>query len=156
MKNHFSTLSFDVTFDINLDELEDKYLAFQKQFHPDNASSADVDKSSAINESYAVLKSPIKRASHILQLHDIDLENDSTAPKPDMETLEEILTLQEKVVEMNIEEKPELKKYLMQEIKSLLKQTAQEIALKNYNKSAQILIRAKYFDKTLQDLKARK
>lgn len=156
MMNHFNTLSFDVTFAIDVDALEDKYLSFQKQFHPDNASSADVEKSIAINASYAVLKNPITRASHILQLHGIDLENDALAPKPDMETLEEILALQEKVAQIDVAEKAQLKHYLSGEVTMLLKQVASDIEKKDFNQAAQVLIRAKYFEKTLKDLKAKK
>ncbi len=155
IKNYFENFSFNVDFNIDLEELENKYLEFQKQFHPDNSSS-DVEKSISINEAYKVLKNPLQRASHILQLNGIDLENDSKAPKPDMETLEEILELQEKVAEITLEEKDSLKKYLISEIKSLLEKTAKALENKDFTKAAQILIRAKYFDKTLRDLKIRK
>lgn len=155
IKNYFENFSFNVDFNIDLEELENKYLEFQKQFHPDNSSS-DVEKSISINEAYKVLKNPLQRASHILQLNGIDLENDSKAPKPDIETLEEILELQEKVAEITLEEKDSLKKYLISEIKSLLEKTAKALENKDFTKAAQILIRAKYFDKTLRDLKIRK
>jgi len=154
-KSYFENFSFNVDFNIDLEELENKYLEFQKQFHPDNSSS-DVEKSISINEAYKVLKNPLQRASHILQLNGIDLENDSKAPKPDIETLEEILELQEKVAEITLEEKDSLKKYLISEIKSLLEKTAKALENKDFTKAAQILIRAKYFDKTLRDLKIRK
>jgi molecular chaperone HscB len=156
MINHFNTFSFEIDFNINLEELENKYLQFQKQFHPDNVGSTDIEKSISINESYQVLNNPLRRASHILQLNGIDLENDESAPKPDMETLEEILELQEKVAEINLDEKSDLKKYLNLEVKNLLEKTAKELENNNYNQAAQILIKAKYFDKTLRDLKARK
>lgn len=155
-KNHFENFSFPSNFNIDLDELEKKYLEFQKQFHPDSSSSADIEKSISVNESYAVLKNPILRASHILQLNGIDLENDSSAPKPDMATLEEILELQEKVAEIKEEEMSDLKKHLISEIKNLLKQTASTLENKDFKAAAQILIKAKYFDKTLRDLKAKR
>jgi Fe-S protein assembly co-chaperone HscB len=81
IKNYFENFSFNVDFNIDLEELENKYLEFQKQFHPDNSISADVEKSISINEAYKVLKNPLQRASHILQLNGIDLENDSIAQR---------------------------------------------------------------------------
>ena len=69
--------SLTISFNIDKQELERKYLEFQQEFHPDNSDSADIEKSISINESYAVLKNPIKRASYILQLNGINLENDS-------------------------------------------------------------------------------
>lgn len=151
--NHFENFSLTVSFNIDKQELERKYLEFQQKFHPDNSDSADIAKSISINESYAVLKNPIKRASYILQLNGINLENDSEALKPDMETLEEIMELQEKVSEIKEDEIRPLKKHLHSQIKELLEKVALEFNNKNLQSSAQILIRAKYFDKTLRDLK---
>lgn len=156
MINHFESFSFNVGFEINLEELENKYLNYQKKFHPDNASSADIDKSILINQSYDILKNPLKRAAHILQLNGIDLENDEKAPRPDMDTLEEILELQEKVADIEQDDKKDLKKYLTSKLKELLEETAIEIKNNNFAQAAQILIRAKYYNKTLKDLKSKK
>ncbi len=156
MKNHFETFSFSTLFEIDLDLLEKKYLEFQRQFHPDRSSTADIEKSIAVNEAYEILKNPLKRASHILQLHNIDLENDSTAPKADLATLQEILELQEKVEEVEIFEIETLRKKLNQTIKLLLTETATHLENKDFKQAAQILMKAKYFDKTLRDLRAKK
>ncbi len=156
MKNYFEIFAFTPSFEIDLDELEKKYLEFQKEFHPDNASTADIEQSIAINEAYKILKNSLSRASYILQLNGIDLENDSNAPKPDMATLEEILELQEQVAEIAVGEIENLKKELNLKIKSLLEKAALELAAQDFKKAAQVLIKAKYFDKTLRDLKAKK
>lgn len=156
MKNHFEIFSLPLLFEIDLDALEQKYLEFQKQFHPDRASTSDIEKSIAVNEAYAILKNPISRASHILQLHNIDLENDSTAPKADLATLQEILELQEEVEEIAISEIENLRKKLNQTIKLLLIETVAQFENKDFKQAAQILMKAKYFDKTLRDLRAKK
>lgn len=156
MKNHFEIFSLPLLFEIDLDALEQKYLEFQKQFHPDRASTADIEKSIAVNEAYAILKNPISRASHILQLHNIDLENDSAAPKADLATLQEILELQEEVEEIDISEIENLRKKLNQTIKILLEETVAHFENKDFKQAAQILMKAKYFDKTLRDLRAKK
>lgn len=156
MQNHFEIFALPVSFVINLDDLEAKYLEFQKAFHPDNSSTADIEKSIAVNEAYNVLKNNLRRASHILQLHGIDLENDSTAPKVDSTTLMEVLEIREKIFESNFDEIEILKKDLNKKIKSLIEETAINIENKDFNTASQILIKAKYFDKTLQDLKRKK
>lgn len=156
MINHFDSFEMAIDFAIDLDALENKYLAFQKKFHPDNASTADIEKSILVNQSYDVLKNPLTRAAHILQLNGIDLENDEKAPKPDFETLEEILELQEKLADIDTNEKQDLKKYLNSTLKDLLNQAATEINHQNFTQAAQILIRAKYYNKTLKDLKSKK
>jgi len=68
----------------------------QHEFHPDKSSLADIEKSIAVNEGYEILRNPLRRAAHILQLHGIDVEKDGNALKPDMATLEEVMEIQEK------------------------------------------------------------
>ena len=156
MKNHFETFLLPQIFSVDLDELEKKYLESQKQFHPDKSSVSDIEKSIAANEAYVILKNPISRASHILQLHNIDLENDSAAPKADLATLQEILELQEQVAKIEISEIENLRKTLKSKIKSLLDEVALKLENKDFKAASQILIKAKYFDKTLRDLRAKK
>jgi molecular chaperone HscB len=156
MKNFFKIFDFPVSFTLDNDELETKYLEFQKQFHPDNSSTADIEQSILINEAYKILSAPISRASYILRLNGVDLENDSAAPKVDQATLLEILELQEGLAEMDASAAENLKKELNKKIKSLLNEVALELENKAFTKAAQILIKAKYFDKTLRDLKAKK
>jgi molecular chaperone HscB len=156
MKNFFEIFFLPQSFALDLETLEKKYLAFQQQFHPDNSSSADIEQSILINEAYKILSAPISRASYILGLNGIDLENDSQAPKVDQATLFEILELQEGLAEMDASAAENLKKELNTKIKSLLAEVALELENKDFRKAAQILIKAKYFDKTLRDLKAKK
>jgi molecular chaperone HscB len=156
MKNFFEIFSLPPSFALDLDDLEKKHLTFQQQFHPDNSSTANIEQSILINEAYKILSAPISRASYILGLNGIDLENDSSAPKVDQATLLEILELQEMVAEIDAGASENLKKELNAKIKSLLSELALELENKAFTKAAQILIKAKYFDKTLKDLKAKK
>lgn len=156
MKNHFEIFALPVSFTIDLEALEKKYLEFQKAFHPDNSSTSDIEKSIAVNEAFDVLKNNLRRASHILQLHGIDLENDSNAPKVDSATLMEVLEIRENIFESSTEEIENFKKDLSKRVKFLINKTAESLENKDFNNAAQILIKAKYFDKTLQDLKRKK
>ncbi len=149
MKNHFKLFEISEKFDIDLDLLEEKYFEFQRQFHPDKAGISEIEKSIAINDAYDVLKSPVRRAAHILQINGIDIENDSKAPKPDFATLSEVLEIQEKIPEMSLQEKNNLKKELEKRIDNLLQEVALKLENKEFEGAAQILIRVKYFDKIL-------
>lgn len=153
MKNFFDFFSLPIKFSLNQDELEQKYFSFQQQFHPDKAGIAEIENSMDINEAYEVLKNPLRRAAHILQLHDIDVENDELAIKPDMITLEEVLEIQEKIPDLTPQEITELKKSLNNQIKSLIDEAAQKLDKKDFLSAAQFVIKAKYFDKILQDLR---
>ena len=62
--------------------LNHQYRTLQKTIHPDrfvNATDAEkkqsLQKSTQINDAYQVLKDPIKRASHIISLHQVLKEN---------------------------------------------------------------------------------
>lgn len=63
------------TYDIPLDELEQKYKTLQKSLHPDAFSSASeqekqfsAEQSALVNRAYATLKDPLSRGSHLLSL----------------------------------------------------------------------------------------
>jgi len=150
MKNFFDLFSLPTNFSIDLDTLEKKYFEFQKKFHPDKSGdkSDEIEQSIAINEAYEVLLSPLKRAAHILRLNGLDVENDVAAPKVDQATLLEVFEMRESG-DLSAKD-------LSQKIKSLLEEVSQNLENKNFASAAQILIRAKYFEKTLQDLKVKK
>lgn len=156
MINYFKIFELPITFDIDLHTVESSYLEFQKTFHPDNAALADIEKSININKAYEVLIAPISRASHILQLNNIDLEDDSKAPKPDMSTLEEILELQEQVAEIEMSQTTDLKKKLDNAIADIMKHVEQSLKENQFDIAAQHLMKAKYFDKTRKDLRIKK
>jgi molecular chaperone HscB len=149
MKNYFETFLLPVQFAIDLDALEQKYFALQKQFHPDSAGVAEIENSILVNEAYAVLQNPLRRAAHILQLNGIDVEKDSLAPKPDMATLEEVLEIQEKIPTLNAEEIANLRKELNLKMKFLLSKIELSLENKDFKLCSQFLISAKYFDKIL-------
>ena len=153
MQNFFELFLLSTKFSLDLDALEEKYFAFQKQFHPDSAGVAEIENSILVNEAYQVLQNPLRRAAHILQLNGIDVEKDGGAVKPDMATLGEVLEIQEKILDSSPQEILEIKKYLQSEIKSLLENIASKLDNKDFASAAQFLIRTKYFDKILQDLR---
>lgn len=153
MQNFFELFSLSTKFALDLDAIEQKYFAFQKQFHPDSAGVAEIENSILINEAYEVLQNPLRRAAHILQLNGIDVEKDSLALKPDMATLEKVLEIQEKIPELDAVGIASLKTELNSEIKILLEKTAEKLENKDFAAAAQFLIKAKYFDKTLRDLR---
>lgn len=153
MRNFFTLFSLPTKFSLDLDSLEQKYFAFQKQFHPDSAGVTEIENSMDINEAYEVLKNPLRRAAHILQLNNIDVEKDGGALKPDITTLEKVLEIQESIPYLSAEEISNLKKYLHGEIKSLLEDIAHKLDNQDFSTAAQLLIKTKYFDKILHDLR---
>ncbi len=157
MTNFFELFALKPNFEIDQIELEKKYLDFQKQFHPDISSSADIEKSIAINEAYKTLSDDFLRACYLLSLKNIDIRHDEKAIKPSTETLIEILELQEKIAEISDKNEIEnLRKEINQEFKSLILNSMNQLEANEINLSAQLLVKAKYLKKSLEDLKIRK
>jgi molecular chaperone HscB len=162
--NHFEKFALIPSFDINIDALEHSYLKLQQQFHPDtllHKSQEEQDKaiinSINVNEAYKILKNPVKRAIYLLKLNGINIDDDNCQIKPSHETLISVLELREKISESkNIEEIEEIKNFLEEEIAELMQIAKENFAHQNLDLAAQNLIKVKYFDKTIQDLKLKK
>ncbi len=79
MQNYFELFSLEADFAIDLNALEQAYQGKIAQYHPDNfATQSDKEKSlalqntSLINTAFDTLKSPLLRASYLLELQDIN------------------------------------------------------------------------------------
>jgi molecular chaperone HscB len=155
MMNYFEIFDLEINTKIDLEKLEEQYFDFQQKFHPDKATTQDIEKSILVNQAFEVLKKPFSRLSYILKLNNIDILDDTKAPKVDAKTLEEIWELQEELMNSSKEEKQNLQSNLKIKINNLLAESAKEISQKNFEQAAQILIQTKYFDKILKDLKSK-
>ncbi len=85
--NFFELFELPVSYDVNLNQVQKKYMDLQKQVHPDKfANASDQEKrlsmqqTSWINEAQATLKDPVLRAIYLLKIKgtDINLENETT------------------------------------------------------------------------------
>ena len=90
MQNHFELFQLPQQFAIDLKTLDQAYRDVQNQVHPDKfARSPDAEKRVAMqwatraNEAYQTLRSPMRRATYLCELHGVDLETESnTAMAP--------------------------------------------------------------------------
>lgn len=171
MKNYFEIFDLPQSCEIDVNELEIKYIELQRQFHPDkinsqldnssanqpsinqNSALESIEHSMLINQAFEVLSNKKSRLSYILQLNGIDIENDSVAPKVDQTTLFEILEIQEQIPDLSKEQLKNLRKETEENFKKLLEISAQNIEEKEFLKAAQNLIKSRYFDKIVQDIK---
>ena len=76
MNNPFALFNLAVQFNVDLTELNSRYLALQKSLHPDNFAAASaqeqrlaMQKSAEINDALQMLKDPISRADCIIALN---------------------------------------------------------------------------------------
>lgn len=164
MKNYFEKFSLSPAFDINLDDLEQKYLTLQQQYHPDQLLHKTVGEQDTaaiesinINEAYKILKNPISRAIYLLKLQGINIDDDNCPIKPDHSTLMQVLELREEISQIkNKDEINQIRNNLESEITRLMQEVKKNFSKNDFNQVAQFLIKIKYFDKTIADLKLKK
>lgn len=84
-QNYFQLFGIAEQFDIDLNRLADTYREIQRNTHPDrHAHESKRDQrlsmqyTATVNDAYQTLKSPLKRAIHLLQLKGLDLAADSS------------------------------------------------------------------------------
>jgi molecular chaperone HscB len=82
-QNHFELFGLPVSFEIDIQQLSERYRELQRAVHPDkfaNASDRErrlaVEKAAQINEAFQTLKSPMNRARYILELRGVDFDNE--------------------------------------------------------------------------------
>jgi len=91
MQNHFELFGLSPAFGLETEALERSYREIQSRVHPDRfAHAGDAERRASlqwttrVNEAYRVLKDPVQRAKHLLELHGVDVAFETnTAMPPD-------------------------------------------------------------------------
>ena len=106
-QTHFELFDLPVSFDIDLQDLNQRYRELQRAVHPDryaNASDRErrlsVEKAAAINEAHQVLKSPQRRARYMLELQSVSFDDEKDMAL-DPEFLMEQIELREALGELS-------------------------------------------------------
>ena len=88
-ENHFQIFGVPARFSVDLEALETRYHELQREVHPDRfagASQAEqrvsMQLATRVNEAYQTLKSPLRRAGYLLQLHEVDPEFETNTSMP--------------------------------------------------------------------------
>ena len=104
--DHFGRLDFPAGFDLDPAEVERRYFALQRQFHPDRFAAKSAKEkalslrhATALNEAYKVLKDPLARAEHLLSLGGRPVRADGAETVNDPELLMEAMELREQLAE---------------------------------------------------------
>lgn len=81
--NYFELYNLPEQFELDLVKLKQHYQTLQKLTHPDRFANASeqqkrmyLTKNSQINDAYSVLKSPISRGEHLLELRGVELASE--------------------------------------------------------------------------------
>lgn len=110
--NFFELFNVPVSYEVDLDLVQQRYRELQKVVHPDkfvNATAQEkrisMQQTSWINEALNTLKQPVERACYLLKIKgvDVNLENETTMDK---EFLMEQIEMRETLSEVSSKEDP--------------------------------------------------
>jgi len=135
LQTHFELFQLPVSFELDLQDLSQRYRDLQHAVHPDKFANASdyerrlsVEKAAAINEAYQTLKSPQRRARYMLELQSVsfDDENDMAL---DPAFLMEQIELREALSELNSTDDPLASlNHIMSDIKKRINAVLDDIA----------------------------
>ena len=155
--HYFELFQLPVHFSVDLSHLENNYFELQQRFHPDRfAGRAESEKllavkqSSIVNDAYAILKNPLKRAEYILKLQDILVNHDSRdAHSPSPMLLMEMMELRERLAECD---SPKARASFCDDVAQLIADTLQAVSdafdNEDYPLAADLTTKLQYLYKT--------
>lgn len=149
--NYFDVLDIKEGFEVEDRELRTKYRKLQNVLHPDRFSAKNADEleiseqySALVNKAYSVLLQPLARGLYILQLHGINVEEDTTETDPQF--LAEIMETNE---ELAMAQNPDDVRRLENDNKSMMDKLTRDVATAfsagNIDAAKQGLIKMKYY-----------
>jgi molecular chaperone HscB len=155
MQNYFELFSLDADFAIDLTSLERAYQSQVSIFHPDNfVTKSDKEKSialqntSLINTAYDTLKSPLLRATYLLELQDINAFDEKDT-QMDMDFLMNQIALREKLELLEVD-KDELAlddfiEKVSQKVTQNIEQVKQLFELNEFDKIKNLVRELKFY-----------
>ena len=160
LSSHFELFGLPAVFSLDLAMLEKAYRDIQSQVHPDRfAHAGDAERRASlqwttrVNEAFQVLKNPVSRARHLLELHGIDVAFETNTAMPP-EFLMQQMELREKLEEArDARGLDDLRKNLLSERRSLETQIAQAIdSDKNYKGAADLVRKLQFLHRLDEEI----
>ncbi|MBS9781094.1 MAG: Fe-S protein assembly co-chaperone HscB [Gammaproteobacteria bacterium] len=158
MNNPFQLFDIETQYFIDKQAVNEKYIALQKQFHPDNFATRTAKEklmatqiSANVVSAHKTLLDPIARASALLNLwgKDFDLANYISN---DQSLLITQMELREQLDTANTDEYPALKQAWEKDFSNLEQEFANYLTDKDLDKAAEIVLKMRYYQKLLTEL----
>lgn len=163
--NHFEIFGLAPALDLDVKALEQKLRDLSLEFHPDRVTQGDartrlaaLEKTTALNDAFKVLKDPVRRAFYVLKLKGVDLENEAAATKMPLEFLEEVMERREQLeglkVKRDVEKARVMADGIEKEKSSALEKAKAALGRDDVNEAAHQLGRVKYFTRFIEEVEA--
>lgn len=165
--NHFEIFGLAPALDLDVKALEQKLRDLSLEFHPDRVAQADprtrlaaLEKTTALNDAFKILRDPVRRAFYVLKLKGVDLESEAAAAKAKMplEFLEEVMNRREALEALKARRDVEQARAMADEIEkeksSALEQAKAALGRDDVNEAAHQLGRVKYFARFVEEVEA--
>lgn len=160
MQNHFDLFQLAPAFDIDLAQLETAFREIQLRVHPDKFVSASraeqrvaMQWATRANEAYQTLKNPLKRASYLCELHGVALQAESNTAMPTDFLMQQIAWREElDAAKTDTSGLERLDKEVCQAQQQRIQAVAQQIALADFHKAAQLVRQLMFLEKFRTDL----
>ena len=111
-QTHFELFELPVSFELDLQDLSQRYRELQRAVHPDKFANASdyerrlsVEKAAVINDAYQTLKSPQRRARYMLELQSVSFDDEKDIAL-DPAFLMEQIELRESLAELPQQDDP--------------------------------------------------
>lgn len=162
MPSHFDLFGLAPAFALETDALERAYREIQSRVHPDRfAHAGDAERRASlqwttrVNEAYRVLKDPVQRARHLLELKGVDVAFETNTKMPP-EFLMQQMELREALEEAgDAAALDALRKNLMDEKSAMEKAIGEAIdARKDYAAAAGLVRKLQFLDKLDSEIDA--
>jgi molecular chaperone HscB len=163
MHNHFELFGLTPAFSLEKDLLEKAYRDIQSKVHPDRfAHAGDAERRASlqwttrVNEAFQILKNPVTRAKHLLELHGVDVAFETNTAMPSeflMQQMELREALEEATEKKNSHSLDRLRSDLRREEAVLEKGIADAIdARKDYQGAAGLVRKLMFLDRLDEEI----
>lgn len=162
-ENYFKRFKLNISFDVDINSLEESYFRLQQDFHPDRMfGKSDAERLSAlqksmdVNHEYECLKDPLSRSEYLLSIQEIIVNKDGQGVKPSQELLIESLESREKLEQADKNALTQLEADTKFDIDQTVLKLKELFENNEYEIAAQQTIRLKYLYKLLQEIRHKK
>jgi molecular chaperone HscB len=159
--DYFQVLGLPRKYELSKQMLSSSFRALQAKLHPDRFAVASEkekaissDSSSLVNRAYSVLKDPLARGLHLLELQGLTLEEGATSANA--EFLMEVMEINEEITakQGSVEALSEMNDVNEKKIDEHAQLLADAFRKKDYNEARRILAEMKYFENIREKLRS--